>query len=154
VPNLIDNVMAVTGPESDISLFLRRCFPVWEPDGDPEFDFDRIIPLPSDDECAGPYWGTSKNALETDFMDKRPDCLLLWISTADNVPEPVYRKLGELYPSLDFFVMAIEPGDGWAVTMSVSGKHSRVDGANFCTVYELIHGEPLPGLVTDEGSEW
>ncbi|WP_457091133.1 hypothetical protein [Microvirga sp. P5_D2] len=154
MPNLVDNVITITGPEADIAHFLDHCFAVDEEGDDPAFDFDCIIPLPSEDECAGPYWGTRKNALETAFMDQQPDCLLLWISTANNIPEPVYRRLGELYPALYFFVMAIEPSNGWAVTMHVSGEHSRVDGADFCAVYELIHGEPLPGLATDEGSEW
>jgi hypothetical protein len=154
MPNLVDNIITITGPEADITHFLDHCFTVDE-DGDaPEFDFDCIIPLPSEDECAGPHWGTRQNALETAFMDKRPDCLLLWISTASNIPEPVYRKLGELYPALYFFVMALDPGDGWAATMHVSGERSHVDGADFCTIYEMIHGEPPPGLATEEGSEW
>jgi hypothetical protein len=153
MPNLVDNITTITGPEADITHFLNHCFTIDE-DGDAlEFDFDCIIPLPSEDECAGPHWGTRQNALETAFMDKRPDCLLLWISTAGNMPEPVYRKLGELYPALYFFVMAIEPSDGWAMTMHVSGENSSVDDADFCTIYEMIHGEPPPGLGTEERSE-
>jgi hypothetical protein len=153
MPNLVDNVITITGPEPDIAHFLKHCFTIDEEGDDPELDFDCIVPLPSEDECALPYWGTSRNALGTAFMDKRPDCLLLWISTASNIPEPVYRKLGELYPALSFFVMALEPGDSWAATMHVSGKRSFVDGADFCTIYEMIYGEPPPGLETEEGLE-
>jgi hypothetical protein len=154
MPNLVDNVITIAGPEADIAHFLGYCFTVDEEGDSPEFDFDCIIPLPSEDECARPHWGTRKNALETSFMDKRPDCLLLWISTDNDIPEPVYRKLGELYPSLYFLVMAIEPGNGWAVTMSVSGRHSHVDGADFGTIHEMIHGELPSGLATEENSEW
>ncbi len=154
MPNLVDNVITITGPEADIAHFLHHCFMIDEEGDDPEFDFDCIIPLPSEDECAGPHWGTRKNALETAFIDKQPDHLLLWISTASNPPEPVYRKLGKLYPSLYFFVMAIEPSDGWAVTMSVSGEHCHLDGADFGAVYEIIYGELPPELATEEGSEW
>jgi len=144
MPNRVDNVIAITGPEADIAHFLDHCFTVDEEGDDLGFDFDCIIPLPSNDECAGPYWGTRKNALETAFMDKRPDGLLLWISTAGTLPEPVYRKLGELFPSLAFFVTAMDPSEGWAMTMTVRGDRSHVDSANFCTLYEMIYGELPP----------
>jgi hypothetical protein len=155
MPNLVDNVITITGPGADIAHFLHHCFTVDEEGDDPEFDFDCIIPLPNDDECAKPHWGTRKNALETAFMDEQPNCLLLRIITASNIPEPVYRKLGELYPSLDFYVIAIEPCNGWAVTMSVSGEQSCVnDNADFCAMYEMIYGELPPGLAMEDATEW
>jgi hypothetical protein len=151
VPNLVDNVMAVTGPESDIALFLRRCFSVWEPDGEPELDFDRIIPLPSDDECAIPYWGTSRNALDTAFMEKRPDSLVIWISTASSTPDPIYLELGKLYPSLRFSILAADPGNGWAATIQVRGQDAVLDqDADFPMVYEQMYGNPPPNFEPQE----
>ncbi|MXQ10457.1 hypothetical protein [Microvirga makkahensis] len=152
MPSLVDNIMTITGSRMDIAHLLYHCFTAWEPDGDPELDFERIIPLQGEGECALPYWGTRKNALETVIMKKWPDSLVLWLRTASSTPDPVYLKLGELYPSLQFHIMAADPGNGRAVIIRVTGKDAVFDDVDFYTVYELIYGEPPPDSGTDE--EW
>jgi hypothetical protein len=150
MPNLVDNVISITGSRLDIAHFLHHRFTIWEPGDDPELDFERIIPLPSEDVCALPYWGTRKNSLGTAFMDKRSDLLRLWISTASNAPDPVYLKLGELYPSLQFHIMAADPGNGWAVIIRIKGKDAAFEDADFRMVYEEMLGEPLPNFEAEE----
>ena len=151
MPSLVDNVVAITGSRMDIAHLLHHCFTIWEPGDDPELDFERIIPLPSEDECASPYWGTSRNALETAFMVKRPDFLVLWISTASNTPDPIYLKLGELYPSLQFEIMAIDPGNSRAVTIRIRGKDASFErDADFRKAYEQMYGEPPPEFEVEE----
>ena len=99
MPNYISNIVRMKGLRS-LPLFSTRApepgWPVKE-----FFDFDKIIPMPEmTDDWYGwrvSNWGTKWNSFNLTFLDDDT----IRFNTAWNCPEPVIRKLSELYPYVE-----------------------------------------------------
>ena len=158
MPNHVGNSIVVRGPDEEIDRLLATCFHLLDPeeDGDDEglqFNFRAVIPV--DDSSIEAFirhpdmnvlrrqaWGTKWNAYDGAIVSRDPGCLNFEFNTAWDFPEPVYRKLGKMFPQLSFDIAAIDPGEWWAVTAIIAGGKAVFDRKADCkTVYERVYKE-------------
>lgn len=142
MPNLVDNRVVVRGCAADLAGFLGnhvRTTP-WS-SGAPELDFGSIIPVHashSTDEAIA-AWGTKWNARDTVILTAERHEVEVNFTTAWTMPEPVYRRLGQLYPRLSFVIEAIDP-DLWAVEGWVEGGRAEFrEAADFASIFARFY---------------
>lgn len=117
MPNWVTQNVTVKGDKQKLEKFKKDHF-----NNEGQFDFETIIPMPNT-VFRGPVgqkereehgtnnwydwsienWGTKWNAFRTDMCMSRED-LILNFDTAWSVPIPIYDKLAEMYPDLEFHV--------------------------------------------------
>jgi hypothetical protein len=142
MPNLVDNRLIVRGGAAGLAAFLGnhvRTTP-WS-DGVPELDFGSIIPLHvhHSPEEAIAVWGTKWNARDTVVLAASPHEVEVSFTTAWAIPEPVYRRLGQLHPYLSFLIEAIDP-DLWAVEGCVRGEWAEFrEAADFASLFARFY---------------
>lgn len=160
MPNHIGNSVVVMGPDDEIDRLLATCFrgrSAEEGGGDEthlELDFQTIIPVDDTtieavtrfldvNEFYVRHWGTKWNAYDGMIVERRKGHLNFEFNTAWDIPEPVYRKLGRMFPALAFDIAATDPG-AWAITGHVCGDTAIFDeNADIRTVYERVYKEPF-----------
>jgi hypothetical protein len=74
-------------------------------------------------------WGTKWNACETVFV-KRDRSLAYFFNTAWSPPEPIIRKLSEIYPKLKFTLKYYEQGCGFSGKLVCKGGDVLEDTCN------------------------
>jgi hypothetical protein len=155
MPNHIGNSVVVTGTDTEIERLVATCFhapiPEEEDDDDegPQFNFDAVIQVPpaGTDETEArcrKAWGTKWNAYDTAILHRSSGFLVFEFSTANDFPEAVYCALGRMFPRLDFDIVAIDPGNWWAVTGRIADGKAAFNRKVDCrTVYERVFKEPF-----------
>lgn len=87
-------------------------------------------------------WGTKWNAYSYQEVDN-PDCFEFQFDTAWSPPEPVFRKWGEMFPTLTIDIVAFDEGWGFAYDVSIHNGEwggGEVDATD--DLYELVYGYP------------
>lgn len=139
MPNLVDNRLVVRGKASDLTRFLgNHLRATARADGGPEFDFDSVIPVPAPHcfEARLAAWDTKWNASETVVRWDGNGEVEVNFVTPWAMPEPIYRRLGRLYPELSFHIEAIDP-DSWAMEGRVDGDDAEFrECEDFDAVFE------------------
>ena len=161
MPNHVTSIVTITGPESDIAQFKAEHLEpkekgVW-------FNLETIIPKPESikktvsgsplneqeqaDQIAAfketgfndwyswslHNWGTKWNSYDGKIKSEEPGKLTFKFETAWSFPEPIFDKLIERYPTLQFYCACFD--GGWAF----AGK--GVYGKDFETSQELTTNE-------------
>jgi hypothetical protein len=65
------------------------------------------------------HWGTKWNAFRS-YVTEKSDCLECSFDTAWAPPVPIFEKLGEMFPTLDFELSGAEPMNDWGFKVSVT----------------------------------
>lgn len=84
---------------------------------DSPLDFNKIIPMPKEQEdnwynWSIANWGTKWNAYDVTLATKGDWKLVYRFSTAWSIPEPVIKKLAEMFPDVAIEFIAADDG-GW-----------------------------------------
>ena len=154
MPNHVINRVLVTGPDSQIKVFIKKCFRILDEVADgPDIDFESVLPTmtpevsPSEDiikndNIRKTVWGTKWSAWDTTDRMRLPGVYDFVFITASDYPEPVYRALGRAFPSLHFDITAFEGGSFWATSGQVKGDRVEFDD-NFDPkkAYEIVFEE-------------
>jgi hypothetical protein len=112
MPNWCFNDCNIAGEDHELTRFLDLI-------GD-DFHFERIIPTPPEvldtAEWSWKNWGTNKVAFYADDpgvdVRREPNAITLRFDTAWSFPEPIFKRLAELFPTLTFNGHAEEPNAG------------------------------------------
>ncbi|MPR07797.1 hypothetical protein [Microvirga tunisiensis] len=109
--------------------------------------------------CYSPYdwslrnWGTKCNPLYTEIIEMCPEEMEVRFDTAWSAPLPIFRKLGRMFPELEFSIATTDPDMDWALAGSVKGSYSDFWDADVDEIYESVYGEPRPDP-EDEDGDW
>ena len=95
------------------------------------------------------HWGTKRDAIDAFIQELEDERLAFVFSTASDVPVPIFRTLGRMYPALHFDICAIDPGSPWAMHGEVHGRRSAFRPADPVAVYEEMFGCPPDGFDED-----
>jgi hypothetical protein len=155
MPNWCYNNMKVTGAAEEIARFKQTCVV------DSEFDFNTVIPMPAEVRDSGnrnargipdwvewscENWGTQWNACRSCIMEGEDGGLLCCFKTAWTPPEPVWRKLGELFPTLTFELEVSSLESDFAGKGSIRGGHYEMrEVPAIWTVIDPKTGESVSG---------
>jgi hypothetical protein len=121
MPNWVHNYMKIAGAAEEIERFKKTCI---TGEGEDGLDFNAIIPMPAEVEgnhakgengmpvwyewtCAN--WGTKWNAIRFCLEKDEATCFECSFDTAWAPPVPVWKKMGEMFPTLDFELGGSEP---------------------------------------------
>lgn len=84
-------------------------------------------------------WGTKWNSYDFEFRSRAEGQYAFKFETAWSFPEPIFRKLAELYPTLEFAIEAYDEGGNFACIGSFNGKNDyRTVGATD-EMYERVY---------------
>lgn len=116
MPNWVAAGFNVTGDRAELARFKKLMIKTDETSakGDLTLDFNGIIPMPPEEECADPEawavanWGTKWNAQSVDISADDPDLVWLQFLTAWDFPDPVFEALAREFPTLVFKGSAYE----------------------------------------------
>jgi hypothetical protein len=98
-------------------------------------------------------WGTRCNTLYTEILDLWSQEVEVRFDTAWNAPLPIFRKLGRMFPNLEFRINSLDPDMDWALRGFVKGSYSEFWDADFACVYECVFGEPMPEKGDEEDED-
>ena len=143
MPNWVHNYLKATGAAEEIARFKQTCI------RDGEIDFNTLIPRPAgigDDDPSGitgnnwacENWGTKWNACYSSFGDE-DDGFVYRFSTAWSVPVPVFEKLGEMFPALEFELSGSEMLNDMAYEGSI--EKGRVELRKVPLIHEVTDGK-------------
>jgi hypothetical protein len=138
MPNWTHNYVTVTGPAEEIARFKQTCIV------NGAFDFNTIIPMPDELRASVPpngaitsevfpdwydwscdNWGTKWNAHDFSCTDNRDGSFWFSFDTAWAPPVPIFRKLGDMFPALNFELRGNCVESDWAVEGSI--KEGQLD---------------------------
>lgn len=90
--------------------------------------------------CAN--WGTKWGAYDFASRERAEGRLVFKFETAWSFPEPTFRKLAEMHPTLVFAVVSYDEGSNFACTGEFNGKNdfATVDATD--ELYERVYGHP------------
>ena len=125
MPNWCDNILIVTGPDSELKRFSL------ETTGQGELDFEMILPTPPDTtgsrnegwwdwRVSAAGWGT-KWAADIHDINHSKEKIVFSFHSAWSPPEGIVRQLGAMYPGLRFHLLFAEAGSGFAGELDVQG---------------------------------
>lgn len=86
-------------------------------------------------------WGTKWNSYSFEIVHDRRDKLEIMFNTAWSFPEPVFRKIAELFPKLKFDCAAFDEGWGFAAVGAFNGEPAFTHVEPTDTIYEFVYGE-------------
>lgn len=129
MPNWCDNILEITGPEAEIKRFRS------EVRGQNDFDFENILPTPSEMADSGSLtgggmpdwydwrtslagWGT-KWEVDLNREEELPDGFRWEFHSAWSPPEGILAQLGAMYPSLRFSLVYAEGGSFFAGSLII-----------------------------------
>jgi len=99
-------------------------------------------------------WGTKWNSYEFRWVLQEPNKLVFTFQTAWSSPHPVFEKLIELYPQLEFSTMSFDEMWNWACRGRMFDGRFQVDDVTVSAeMYKSVYGEepditPLVGTET------
>lgn len=99
-------------------------------------------------------WGTKWDAYQYKERSREPGTFIFQFQTAWNVPVPIFRKLGTMYPKLVFSVVAIDEG-GPEYEGTVRGELCAIHGTTPDRErHKIVYGQyPDPPEEDDEESK-
>jgi hypothetical protein len=115
MPNWCHNSMNITGSIDDIARFKQACIGVVFAGEQAQLNFNKIAPMPAGMasttalDWAREHWGTKWNAHAFHVHVDEPGRYDVYFDTAYNPPAPIWRKLGEMFPALNFALSGCEP---------------------------------------------
>lgn len=87
-------------------------------------------------------WGTKWGAYSFHLVDDKPDRLEFMFDTAWSTPEPIFNKIGELYPDLLFRIHSFDEGWNFGVDAEIrDGKFVIHSNTPTDALYERVYGE-------------
>lgn len=141
MPNHVYTNMSIEGTEEEVQNFFVTHFT--ERDGESYFDFETFYPMPEElkgtrapsnlpaDEskalvdkygvdnwyawCIN-HWGTKWNTYDNCIHDDNN----ISFQTAWSLPDPIFARMAELYPSMTFNIKCVEDGGFFAGTILIS----------------------------------
>jgi hypothetical protein len=123
---------------------------IWSDEADPFAGAERAIAAyeatghGNSSDWATANWGT-KYACDFEVITDEPGCFEFRFDTPWSLPEPIYEKLGPMFPDLTFEFSAVEFGMGWAYEGTVRGDKAEMRDVS----------DQLTGRITDaEGTTW
>ena len=158
MPNWCHNCMKITGAAEELVRFKQVCF------HEGEFDFAAIIPIPPEAEVAEeaadavgelfyaavPYWGTKWNACDFRSIKDDPDCLEFNFDTAWSPPVPVFEKIGEMFPHLEFKLSGYCVNDDGAFRGTIHGGVLKIHAVPMvCETINPKTGEIVRGSLEE-----
>jgi Ferredoxin-like domain in Api92-like protein len=122
MPNWCHNSMEIAGPVDEITRFKQACLRVVYTGEPAQLDFSAIKPMPNifdgDPAEANDWarldwvskrWGTKWNAQHFHASRDEPGHYECRFDTAWSPPIPIWQKLGEMFPTLEFSLSGFEP---------------------------------------------
>jgi hypothetical protein len=88
-------------------------------------------------------WGARGNVIYTEIIPGWAKELEVRFDTEWSAPRPIFRKLGLMFPELEFQTASLDPNGDWALEGFVKGPASEFWNADFADAYESIYGQPL-----------
>jgi hypothetical protein len=88
-------------------------------------------------------WGSRGNVIYTEIIEGWDEELEVRFDTEWSAPRPIFRKLGLMFPELEFQTASLDPDGDWALEGSIKGSASKFWNADFADVYEAVYGEPI-----------
>jgi hypothetical protein len=152
MPNWCQNSMKITGAAEEIARFKQTCIV----NGD--LDFGTIIPMPEEvrdskevRESGLPVWYKWESAnwgtygtRDFEFGTDEPNCLEFF--TPWSPPIPIYKKLGEMFPTLLFELHAFELNVELNVRGTIKGdKIEWHDVPTSWTLFDPKTGKTISG---------
>jgi hypothetical protein len=141
MPNWCHNSMEIAGPVDEITRFKQACLRVVYTGEPAQLDFSAIKPMPNifdgdpaeandwarlDWVCK--HWGTNGNAQHFHASRDEPGHYECHFDTAWSPPIPVWRKLGEMFPTLEFSLSGFEQLNNFAFRGTIrDGKLELLD---------------------------
>lgn len=97
-------------------------------------------------------WGTKWNAYDFEERALSDGKLVFKFETAWSFPEPIFRKLAEMCPTLVFAVDSYDEGDWFGATGEFNGKNDYRANKDLATdeMYERVYGHPREKYDEDE----
>jgi hypothetical protein len=158
MPNWCHTNMTITGAAEEIARFKQTCLP------DGTFDFNAIVPMPPEidphERSGNPFpawyqwccdnWGTKWNACDSVISRDEPDCLCCDFATAWCPPEPIFIKIGELFPTLKIKLNGSSVESDFAFEGGI--ENGKVELREVPLIWTMTHpktGETVSGT-TDE----
>lgn len=86
-------------------------------------------------------WGTKWNSYSFEIVQEHRSKLEITFNTAWSFPEPVFRKIAELFPKLKFDCAAFDEGWGFAAVGAFNGEPAFTHVEPTDTIYEFVYGE-------------
>lgn len=89
-------------------------------------------------------WGTKWNAYDFEEREHTEGRLVFKFETAWSFPEPIFRKLAEMYPALVFAVIAFDEGGSFGCDGEFNSKNDYRCSKKLATdeMYERVYGHP------------
>lgn len=88
------------------------------------------------------HWGTKWNSYSFAIDDNGSDNFCFKFDTAWSPPEPVFEKMAEEFPKLDFSVLAFDEGWGYAYEgIGCNGEFQAKELKATAELYALVYGE-------------
>ncbi|WP_457091129.1 DUF1281 family ferredoxin-like fold protein [Microvirga sp. P5_D2] len=115
-----------------------------------------ILEFVSATECYNPAgwamknWGARGNVIYTEIVEGWAEELEVRFDTEWSAPRPIFRKLGLMFPELDFQTASLDPDGDWALEGSIKGSASKFWNSDFASVYELVYGETMDEADKDD----
>lgn len=97
-------------------------------------------------------WATKWGGYDYELRSREPGKLVFKFETAWSFPEPIFRKLAEMYPALVFAVVSYDEGSNFACSGEFNGKNDYVCGKATPELYEAVYGSPQP-TYDEDGEE-
>lgn len=87
-------------------------------------------------------WGVKWDAYDNEFRSYEADRCVFKFETAWSFPEPVFRKLAEMYPKLVFSVLSFDEGSNFACDGEFNGADNYRCSVELATdeMYERVYG--------------
>jgi hypothetical protein len=153
--------MEITGSIDEIARFKQTCIGIVFEGEQAQLDFKTIKPMPDfpDDDKASEYppslkwasehWGTKWNACHFQVTRDEPDRYHCVFDTAWSPPVGIWKKLGEMFPALDFVLSGYEPLMDFAFRGTIkTGKLELLDAP---VIWETV--DPKTGKIVSGTQE-
>jgi hypothetical protein len=145
MPNWCYNSMKITGPISEITRFKQTCIRTVYENEQAQLDFNAIDPMPDffGDNDAVPWsdprvkawrdwttehWGTERNAHYFHVTVDAPGRYEFHFDTAWGPPIPVWEKMAEIFPALEFSLSGFEQFFAFAFEGTIQGGKLELKG--------------------------
>lgn len=146
MPNWCHNSMNITGSIDDIARFKQTCIGVVFEGEQAQVDFNKIIPLPTGTDAKCAHWGTRTNAINFWVERDEGGHYNCGFDTPLGPPVPIWEKLGEMFPALNFSLSGVEPLVDFAFRGTI--ENGKLELLNVPTIWETVDpktGETVSG---------
>jgi hypothetical protein len=151
MPILVHNYMKIAGAAEEIERFKKTCI---TGEGEDGLDFNAIIPMPAEVQdgilwaCAN--WGTKWNVHCFSLIKDEATRLECIFDTAWSPPEPVWKKMGEMFPTLDFELGGSNPTSDYGFEGGI--RNGQLELREIPLIWEMVDpktGETVSGSLDE-----